>query len=113
MTRVSRALTDAAKRILHEKARVTTLHLVALPAVAFSYLATRSGVGFPATCIKSCGMAGVVGSIASWWPVAVSWLLVRNPRETTTSFRWWQVLFALVNITAVVGYLGSVASTLG
>jgi hypothetical protein len=58
-------------------------------------------------------MAGVMSSIASWWPVAVSWLLVKDPGETTASFRWWQILFALINIAAVVGYLGSVPSTLG
>jgi hypothetical protein len=31
-------------------------------------------------------------------------LAVKHPRETFKSFLWWQVLFVLVNVAAVVGY---------
>ena|SRR5690349_13374557 len=113
MKRVSHTASETMKLFLHQKGRVTSLHLIAVPAVAFSYIAGQSGAGFPPVCIRSCGMAGIVSSIAAWWPVAISWLIVKDPGESPVSFRWWQVLFALVNIAAVVGYLGSVAQTLG
>ncbi len=112
MNRAPAAVSEAVKRFFHQRGRVTALHLVALVAVGAGYVMGGGGFDSRPFCVKSCGAEGLFGSVIAWWPIAVSWLVVRHPGETSTSFRWWQVLFALINISTVVWYLGSMGSTL-
>jgi len=112
MRSVSRATTDLFNRILFQKGRVTLLHLMAFFAVAFSYLANHSGHFSIASCRRLCGAPVIVGSLIAWWPVAVSWWIVKHPMETPAAFRWWQGLFALINYVAAFGYAVTDAATL-
>jgi hypothetical protein len=95
---------DALKRALFQQGRVTLLHAVAFVSVALSYLANHTGSLAAVSCTKTCGISGIFSSLLAWWPVLVSWLVVKHPGETFNSFLWWQVLFVLINVTAVVGY---------
>jgi len=104
MRRVSLLSADSLKRALFQQGRVTFLHAVAFLAVALSFLANHVGPFRLVSCTKTCGLPAILSSLIAWWPVAVSWLVVKHPGETFRSFLWWQVLFTLVNVAAVVGY---------
>ena len=112
MKRVSLVSADTLKRLLFQQGRVTLLHALAFVAVAFSYLATHMSIVPFASCTWTCGLPGVLSSVVAWWPIAASWVAVRHPGETSTSFRWWQALFMLINIAAAVGYANSDSKTL-
>ena len=104
MKYVSLLSADSLKRALFQQGRVTVLHAVALVAVALSFLANHAGPFQPTTCRRTCGLSAIFSSIVAWWPIAVSWLVVKHPAETFGAFLWWQVLFTLINTAAVVGY---------
>jgi hypothetical protein len=104
MRYVSLLSPDALKRALFQQGRVSLLHAVAFASVALSFLANHVGPFRLVSCTKTCGLPAIISSLIAWWPIAVSWLAVKRPRETFKSFLWWQVLFVLVNVAAVVGY---------
>ena len=107
MKRGSLITADTAKRVVFQEGRATVLHAVALVVVAFSYLAIHFEVSSLPSCRKGCGLLGVFSSLVAWWPVAVSWWVVKHPGETTVSFRWWQALFCVINVAAAIGHSGS------
>jgi hypothetical protein len=104
MKRVSLLSADSLQRALFQQGRVTVFHAVAFITVALSFLASHVGPFRLVSCTRTCGLSAIFGSLVAWWPIAVSWLLVKHPRETFTSFLLWQVLFLLINVAAVVGY---------
>jgi hypothetical protein len=112
MKRVTLASADTFKRILFQEGRVTSLHAVALVVVGLSYLANHMSAASITPCSKGCGVRAILVSIVAWWPIVASWWIVKHPGETSRSFRWWQVLFVLINGAAIGGYVKADVSTL-
>src|SRR5688500_6794927 len=112
MKRISLATADTLRRMLFQRKRVTLFHVLAFLAVAFAYLAYHVEAVPFGSCRRGCGTLGLLRSLVAWWPVAASWWWVKDPMESSASFRWWQVLFTLINVVAVYGYALTDTSTM-
>jgi hypothetical protein len=95
---------EALKRALFQQGRVTLLHAVAFVSVVLSFLSNHVDPLPVTPCTRGCGLSVMLSSVVAWWPIAVSWFVVKHPGETFRSFLCWQALFVLINVAAVVGY---------
>lgn len=82
--------------------RIRWMHLAAFFAVALTFYA-RHASGLFTSCVKTCGLAGLLGSMLVWWPIVLSWLVVRQFPMLARS-RGWQVIFLLTSVAMCVLY---------
>jgi hypothetical protein len=89
--------------IVLQRQWVTVFHGVAIFAAGLCYWL---GHLLPVSTFRGGSIYAVVHSAYGWIPVAMSWVFARNPNETDTSFRFWQVLFVAINLIACFVHLG-------
>jgi hypothetical protein len=83
-------------------ARIRWMHLAAFLAVALTFYA-RHASGYFTSCGKTCGVSGLIGSMLVWWPIGLSWLVVRQ-FPTLAISRGWQATFLVTNLAVCVLY---------
>lgn len=82
--------------------RIRWMHIVAFLSVALTFYA-RHASGYFTSCVKTCGMAGLLGSMVVWWPIGLSWIVVRQFPTLAVS-RGWQATFVLTNVAICILY---------
>jgi hypothetical protein len=108
-------LSQAVERILFQHRFVTGAHVVAIGLVALAYWV--ADVAPTMNFVPGRGAMPRVGgavlplTVLAWLPPVISWISIRNPNESTWSFRLWIILFVAINAAAVGGYLSHVANT--
>lgn len=89
-------------RLVLGAARIRWMHLAAFLAVALTFYA-RHASGYFTFCVKTCGVSGLIGSMLVWWPIGLSWLVVRQ-FPTLAMSRAWQATFLLTNVAVCLLY---------
>ncbi len=84
-------LARAVDRFIRQHAVSKYSHALAVVVLALAYLA-RHVYGSPPIS-RHGGFYQFVATLVAWWPVLVSWRIVREPNETAPSFIIWLALF--------------------
>jgi hypothetical protein len=108
-------LSQAIDRILFQHRFVAVAHVTAIALVALSYWA--ADVAPTMNFVPGRGPMPRIGgavvplTVLAWLPPVISWVSIRNPNESTWSFRLWIILFVAINAAAMVGYFSHLANT--
>jgi len=89
-------------RLVLGAGRIRWMHLAAFLAVALTFYA-RQASGYFTSCGRTCGVSGLIGSMLVWWPIGLSWLVVRQFPTLAVS-RGWQATFLVTNLAVCVLY---------
>jgi len=91
VTERSKRLSRVVDRFIRHHAISTYSHGLAVLLLAVAYLARHVFAWPPMS--RHGGFYQFIATLFAWWPVLVSWRIVKEPNETTPSFVTWLLLF--------------------